>query len=293
MYIDPQKKNPAKKPPQKDPGSLTAADILKQHRQKQQQGQPHKKKRRHEWPATIPPGGWTADDMTPSRDYGKLYPAFADKVELVEQDLNAWAKKNAPDMKFVFTGGFRKTRQQQYEYAKGRIVPSPTGEPVTHADGIHGFSNHQSALAADFSAVYVDGPKKGTLANDDPRFKWGDVGHLARSHGLAWGGAFKKYDPGHVQWHPDDTKTYDAAKKWIQAGFPPRTLSFDRLQEGNGAAPERTSILDPRPDGTGGFAGGQKTQFPPVPTVIPPLVPLQQSKRKPQWPTRKGPRLRF
>jgi peptidoglycan L-alanyl-D-glutamate endopeptidase CwlK len=150
-----------------------------------------------------------------NRSLNALYPRFSEKVKEILGELNHWCAVHRPGAVAVVTETFRTTARQQELYAQGRTTP---GSIVTHRNGTTSRSNHQSALAADF-ALSKDG-KGGRIDWDDEEF-WRYLGHLARKHGLTWGGDWTSpVDKPHVEWPQNDKETYRKAREWLKAqGF--------------------------------------------------------------------------
>lgn len=143
------------------------------------------------------------------RNQNHLYPAFRDKVKLVMEEWGMWCTKNAPGYRPLLTDGFRSTAEQQALYAQGR---TKSGDIVTNTDGVKKRSNHQSALAADITLQ-----KGGKATWDLPEGAWEYYGHLARKHGLTWGGGWTKLvDRPHIEWPTSDKETYAKARKWLK-----------------------------------------------------------------------------
>ena len=86
--------------------------------------------------------------------------------------------------------GLRTFAEQDDLYAKGRTKP---GAIVTQARG--GESNHNYGLAVDLCPFTSDKPDWNA-----PMAVWAAIGAAAASHGLEWGGQWKKFlDKPHVQ----------------------------------------------------------------------------------------------
>jgi peptidoglycan LD-endopeptidase CwlK len=131
-----------------------------------------------------------------SRDKSLLYPPFAEQLRYFESRLAA-AK-----LPFYLYMGLRTFECQDELYAQGRTLP---GKIVTNARG--GDSLHNYGLAADF---VLDGvPEKPGIQwswdtkadfNADGRNDWMQMGEIAESSGLEWGGRWKRLpDLPHVQ----------------------------------------------------------------------------------------------
>jgi peptidoglycan LD-endopeptidase CwlK len=131
-----------------------------------------------------------------SRDKSLLYPPFADQLRYFESRLAA-AK-----LPFYLFMAFRTFEDQDELYAQGRTRP---GTIITNARG--GDSLHNYGLGADF---VLDGQieKPGvqwswnTRAdfNADGRCDWTQMGEIAESCGLEWGGRWKRLpDLPHLQ----------------------------------------------------------------------------------------------
>ena len=133
--------------------------------------------------------------MIISRDKSLLYPAFAEQLRYFESRLAA-AK-----LPFHLFMGLRTFEDQDELYAQGRTKP---GKIVTNARS--GDSLHQYGLAADY---VLDGQveKPGiqwswnTRADlNADRNDWLQMGEIAESWGLEWGGRWKRFpDLPHVQ----------------------------------------------------------------------------------------------
>ncbi len=131
-----------------------------------------------------------------SRDKNLLYPPFAEQLRYFESRLAA------ARLPFYLFMGLRTFEDQDELYAQGRTKP---GQIVTNARG--GDSFHNYALAADF---VLDGQveKPGIQwswnikadFNADGRSDWMQMGEIAESCGLEWGGRWKRFpDLPHVQ----------------------------------------------------------------------------------------------
>lgn len=128
------------------------------------------------------------------------------------KDLKAYTEAHMPgysDWRVV--EGFRTAKYQHSLYEQGRTKPGPI---VTMRDGIIKKSNHQTSLAVDFVPFKSNGKPDWGVAIEH----WAYLGHVARAHGLEWGGDWKKFlDKPHVEWPPSDKATYTAASKWQKA----------------------------------------------------------------------------
>ena len=131
-----------------------------------------------------------------SRDKNLLYPPFAGQLRDFESRL-ATAK-----LPFYLYMGLRTFEDQDELYSQGRTKP---GQIVTNACG--GDSLHNYGLAADF---VLDGqPDKPGIQwswdtkadfNADGHSDWMQMGEIAGSCGLEWGGRWKRFpDLPHVQ----------------------------------------------------------------------------------------------
>jgi peptidoglycan LD-endopeptidase CwlK len=131
-----------------------------------------------------------------SRDKSLLYPPFAEQLRYFESRLAA-AK-----LPFHLFMALRTFECQDELYAQGRTLP---GKIVTNARG--GDSLHNYGLGADF---VIDGmPEKPGIQwswdtrvdfNADGRSDWMQMGEIAESCGLEWGGRWKRLpDLPHVQ----------------------------------------------------------------------------------------------
>ena len=134
--------------------------------------------------------------MIISRDKNLLYPSFAEQLRYFESRL-AGAK-----LPFYLYMGLRTFEDQDELYAQGRTKP---GQIVTNARG--GESLHNFGLAADFvldSQVEKPGIQWSweirSDLNADHRGDWLQMGEIAESCGLEWGGRWKRFpDLPHVQ----------------------------------------------------------------------------------------------
>ena len=141
------------------------------------------------------------------RDLNHLYPRFREKVAAVLTDLKKYADKHMPGYTWIVVEGYRTAEYQRSLYAKGRTKP---GSIVTNRDGVKKRSNHQSSLAVDIAPV-----SGGKVVWGVGVEHWAYLGHVARSHGLKWGGDWKKFvDKPHVEWPESDKATYALARKW-------------------------------------------------------------------------------
>ena len=131
-----------------------------------------------------------------SRDKNLLYPPLAGQLRDFESRLVA-AK-----LPFYLYMGLRTFEDQDELYSQGRTKP---GQIVTNARG--GDSLHNYGLAADY---VLDGqPDKPGIQwswdtkadfNADGRGDWMQMGEIAGSCGLEWGGRWKRFpDLPHVQ----------------------------------------------------------------------------------------------
>ena len=131
-----------------------------------------------------------------SRDKSLLYPPFAEQLRDFESRLAA-AK-----LPFYLFMGLRTFECQDELYAQGRTLP---GKIVTNARG--GDSLHNFGLASDW---VLDGQveKPGiqwswdtmTDFNADGRSDWMQMGEIAESCGLEWGGRWKRFpDLPHIE----------------------------------------------------------------------------------------------
>jgi peptidoglycan L-alanyl-D-glutamate endopeptidase CwlK len=146
---------------------------------------------------------------TVNRSLTALFPRFEEEVREILTELRLWCDKHRPGAAPVVTETIRTTARQQELYAQGRTKP---GLIVTQRNGTTSRSNHQSGLAADFAIS-----KGGKLDWDDEEF-WQYLGHLARKHGLAWGGDWTSpVDKPHVEWPQSDAETYRKARAWLSA----------------------------------------------------------------------------
>lgn len=148
------------------------------------------------------------------RELSHLYPAFADKVAQLIEDLRHFLRKHHPEWGAELGEGFRTAARQRALFRKGRrggrIVDQT--QVVTHRDGVRRRSEHQSGLAADIWLLKNGRPNW----EETPGAAYKYLGHLARKHGLTWGGAFRNlYDPGHVEWPATDRATYLRARAWL------------------------------------------------------------------------------
>jgi peptidoglycan LD-endopeptidase CwlK len=134
--------------------------------------------------------------MIISRDKSLLYPPFAEQLRYFESRLAA-AK-----LPFYLFMGFRTFEDQDDLYAQGRTKP---GKIITNAPG--GYSLHNFGLAADYVLDgQVDKPgiqwSWDTKAdfNADGRSDWMNMGEIAESCGLEWGGRWRRFpDLPHLQ----------------------------------------------------------------------------------------------
>lgn len=131
-----------------------------------------------------------------SRDKSLLVPSLSAQLIDFETALRA------AGLPFYLFMGLRSFEEQDALYAQGRARP---GQIVTNARG--GDSWHNYGLAADY---VLDGmPEKPGLQwswdnradlNKDGKNDWQQMGELAESCGLEWGGRWKRFpDLPHVQ----------------------------------------------------------------------------------------------
>jgi peptidoglycan LD-endopeptidase CwlK len=131
-----------------------------------------------------------------SRDKNLLYPHFAEQLRYFESRLAA-AK-----LSFYLFMALRTIECQDELYSQGRSLP---GKIVTNARG--GDSLHNYGLAADY--VLDGSPEKPGIQwswdtradfNADGRNDWMQLGEIAESCGMEWGGHWKRLpDLPHVQ----------------------------------------------------------------------------------------------
>lgn len=134
--------------------------------------------------------------MIASRDKSLLCPAFASMLNIFERRLRE------ADLPFHLFMGLRTFEDQDELYAQGRTKP---GRIVTNARG--GDSLHNYGLAADY--VLDSQPDKPGIQwswdtkadlNADGRRDWIQMGEIAETCLLEWGGRWKRFpDLPHVQ----------------------------------------------------------------------------------------------
>lgn len=147
--------------------------------------------------------------MRSDRSLEHLYPEFREKVKTIQKELDAYCAKHYKGHKFKIIEGFRSASYQNSLYQKGRTKP---GRIVTYKDGYRAKSNHQYGLAVDFWPFYGF-----VMDKNVPQKHWEYLGHLARKHGLVWGGDWKKLvDNPHIEWDDADRETYWNAAKWVK-----------------------------------------------------------------------------
>lgn len=113
-----------------------------------------------------------------------LVPEFRTKIESIIEAAEA------NGITILITSGLRTFAEQDALYAKGR---TEGGSIVTRAKA--GQSAHNYGKAADF--CIWDGKQ---LDWNAPHEKWEEVGELAESMGLTWGGRFKSIvDLPHIE----------------------------------------------------------------------------------------------
>ncbi len=117
------------------------------------------------------------------RKMEQLHPELREKIEELQR---LCGERGLP----LGIGECLRTEQEQDDlYAQGRTKPGPI---VTYAPGYSYSSQHQWGIAVDF---YKD--VKGHAFDDDTFFR--EVGALAKSLGLAWGGDWKDFpDMPHI-----------------------------------------------------------------------------------------------
>lgn len=154
--------------------------------------------------------------MPQDRVLQHLFPAFDQRISQILQELATYANQHMPGVRWVMTEGFRTAQYQRELFQKGRTIP-PIGRGycVTFCDGFRKRSCHQSSLAVDIWPI--QGSAIAKVAPDH----WVYLGHLARQHGLEWGGDWEQIvDVSHVQWPEADRSTYAIARKWqVQVGL--------------------------------------------------------------------------
>ncbi len=151
--------------------------------------------------------------IKPDRNYGHLYPAFAEKIERIAKAMDAWCAVHRSGYACAMAEGYRSLERQRELYAQGRTI---LGEIVTEKDGVNRPSNHQSCLAADLA--FVQG---GSLTWDVPEAAWDYLRHLAHTEGLVSGSDWQTFkDRPHLEWPTSDKAAYASARKWkIAAGL--------------------------------------------------------------------------
>lgn len=114
-------------------------------------------------------------------------PQVAEKLDRVFAAVEA-----ATGYLMMVTDGFRTAEQQKILYAQGRTTP---GRIVTHCDGVHTLSNHQSGRAADCCFIKDGRPSW------DEHLPWHVYGEAAKAEGFHWGGDWPepKTDKPHVE----------------------------------------------------------------------------------------------
>jgi hypothetical protein len=152
------------------------------------------------------------DLMNSDRDLLKLYPPFREKVEAILTELAHYSATHMPGYRWMVTEGHRSVKRQQWLYAQGR---TRRGSIVTQRDGVKTRSNHQSSLSVDFAASQRKPNGNWVVDYGIEQRHWNYLGHLARKHGLVWGGDWKTFvDRPHVEWPESDQAAYANARKW-------------------------------------------------------------------------------
>jgi hypothetical protein len=90
--------------------------------------------------------------------------------------------------------GARSCAQQDAIYAQGRTTP---GAVVTNAPGCRSW--HVTGLAIDVDPVDLS---TGQIVPNGTHPDYVTLGEVWERLGGVWGGRFRLYDPGHLEWHP-------------------------------------------------------------------------------------------
>jgi len=135
--------------------------------------------------------------------YG-LYPPFVEKVKTL---LKMAEERGLP---VKITSGYRPKNLQDELYAQGRTTPGPI---ITNAKGSDYASMHQWFLACDFCRNI-----KNREFDDFDGF-FAQVGGLAETLGLEWGGNWKLVDKPHLQMRGLGTITELKSKYQVPENF--------------------------------------------------------------------------
>lgn len=144
------------------------------------------------------------------RNIKELHPALQDKTKLLKE------KCRQKGISILFGECLRTKSEQDALYAQGRTKP---GNKVTNARGSTYSSQHQWGIAVDFYIdmdVDGDGNKSDDAFNNSTRL-FDEVGTIAKSIGLGWGGDWKSpVDKPHL-YLPDWGSTTAKLKKEYKA----------------------------------------------------------------------------
>ncbi len=132
-------------------------------------------------------------------------------MEKILTELASYSAVHMPGCKWTVIETYRPQSRQDALFAKGRTAP---GRIVTKTRS----SRHTLCLAFDI-VPFANGQP---LWNADKRH-WAYLGHLARKHGLVWGGDWDSdgssddesfVDSPHVEWPRSDLAMTRAAIAW-------------------------------------------------------------------------------
>ena len=141
-----------------------------------------------------------------SRDTTMLHPQLQNWIGLLQE------KCAAQGLRLGISECYRTVAEQDALYAKGRTAP---GSIVTNAKGSNYSSQHQWYVACDFF--------QNVPGNLYPADFMNQVGAMAKSVGLGWGGDWKTVDKPHLylkDWGADPTllkKEYGTPEKFRQS----------------------------------------------------------------------------
>lgn len=115
-----------------------------------------------------------------------IHPALRRKVEAVQSDMSDYGYT------LFVTDGYRTLAEQARLYAQGRTLPGPKVTSIKRG-------MHNLGLAADVAFIDARGRVTWEPVNTGRVSAWALYGHMARVHGLIWGGDWKWQDLPHVQ----------------------------------------------------------------------------------------------
>lgn len=179
------------------------------------------------------------------RDISKLHPTLQMKLAQLKEVCE---KKG---IKILFGECLRTKAEQDALYAQGR---TKSGKIITNAKGSSYSSQHQWGIAADFYLdmdVDGDGKKADDAFNNSTRL-FNEVGAVAKSIGLGWGGTWKSFkDLPHLylkDWGDTASKLksiYGTPEKFMQKWNDGKTIvgAINKINEKSLNGYERTQFI--------------------------------------------------